>query len=107
MQPLWREKYNGVSSRSSQADDRDSEGTSKKRGKSPLKLLSSSFSALARFEVGREPARALRLRDSMRSVCLVGGFGSSLFGFTKLDSPLTKPATTSARSGACYYFGLS
>lgn len=49
--------------------DRDGEGTSKKKGKSPLKLFSSSFSALARFEVGREPARALRLRDSMRSVC--------------------------------------
>ena len=53
-------------------NDRDGEGTSKKKGKSPLKLFSSSFSALARFEVGREPARALRLRDSMRSVCQSG-----------------------------------
>ncbi len=34
----------------------------------PLKLLRSSFSALARFEVGSEPARALRLRDSIKSV---------------------------------------
>lgn len=53
---------------------------------SPLKLLSSSFSALARFEVGSEPARALRLRDSMSegvwSEALAGP--SSLFGFTIL-----------------------
>ena len=56
----------------------------------PLKLLRSSFSALARFEFGREPASALRLRDSMRWWCLVGGFDSSLFGFAGLA--LTKPA---------------
>jgi hypothetical protein len=34
----------------------------------PLKLFKSSFSALARLEVGREPASALRLRDSMESL---------------------------------------
>ena len=56
----------------------------------PLKLLRSSFSALARFEFGREPASALRLRDSMKWWCLVGGFDSSLFGFAGLA--LTKPA---------------
>ncbi len=33
----------------------------------PRKLLSSSFSAFARLEVGSEPARALRLRDSMEN----------------------------------------
>ena len=41
----------------------------------------------------------------MRSVCLVGGFGSSLFGFTKLGSPLTKPATTPARSELAIILG--
>jgi hypothetical protein len=49
----------------------------------PLKLFSSSFSALARFEVGSEPARALRLRDSMKdgvSECGHSGVHTTQFG---------------------------
>jgi hypothetical protein len=52
------------------AKRREMGGKKRAGGNLPLKLLSSSFSALARFEFGREPASALRLRDSMRSLCL-------------------------------------
>jgi hypothetical protein len=71
--------------------DRDGEGTSKKKGKSPLKLFSSSFSALARFEVGREPARALRLRDSMRSVCRSEALAPRCSGFALVLTNSAKP----------------
>ena len=63
----------------------------RKRREIPLKLLSSSFSAFARLDVGRDPASALRLRDSMecggeggkRTLWPFGSCarGSSLFGF--------------------------
>jgi hypothetical protein len=46
----------------------DGEGDKKILRILPRKLLTSSFSAFARLEFGSEPARALRLRDSMEKL---------------------------------------